>query len=1036
MRKLHDKICENLSALAGFLAGALFLILCLEPGVAHCAALEINAAGNSASWNTGGVYSDMLISGSARPEITISGNYLTLTGTGNSKTLITGPVTTILLVDGTRLSFGSATGSAGGMITGEIRLLNNGELRVYGGDGSEYELLAAGSATGTVTGAGTLVLGNGAVLNVAGAGATANPLNMINLAAGSSLKSESGIIATTLDASGAGASLVAEHGNISLGVAQIGNNGLVEARAGNLEIRDGLTITSGSARLIAGGNLALGNGADSGFGPGELYARAGGNISLTGLSGRFSTVSAGGDLLISGGSLEGQNLAANTLTLDSQRQPIRIVSENIKVSDIIANGANAMALDAGSLLASGVISGNENLRIDVSGNVSAARLTAGRLSAENLDITSGALSLLGSDASVIRGDVRISGTGAAQNSGVFKNLYVGGKLTVAGSSLSGGALTARDIAVGGSATSELTAESLVGGSITVAGRDSAVFAAGGFNSGLAIAVGKNGHASLGQNSGVWLGKLLAGQDNGGAAAFGLYAPAELSGLTLDAFSPAPVASTGHFVFSPESIFVVNAEKAREENNPRGMLAAKNESSATIANGARLVLEGVAVDSVYRVVGENISVAYAGEAAWGGGNLETTSHLIAARKIAGRDGWFSTYRIPAANVYPDLDPGIYPPLDEGIGGAQLGTEERHFNSPYAGVRFLSRTGSVTYMDHDYRSAVKTMESAVRIAILGGVPQMTLAADRAAMDAGETRASFSDSPSLRITSNDIDGRSFGLWIMPLYDSLNTREWPANNFNYDLYGNLGGVAFGADWTFDSLWRIGLYADAGGSYAKSGGDLAKTTNKSGFGGLGVYAGVNTGDFILAANLHYTASHNYLKQELPASLEMKDPEGELTGRAYSGALKALYRIGLGENWRLLPYAGVRYTYLETDNYTIYSNGPLLDGEKTGQSIWTFPAGLDLLGELATESGWLLRPRLNAGIIPAAGNLSGKSRVRFSGVPGVGDVESQTMDYMRFLAGIGLEVSREGLSLGMTANMRLGQHGEENTLFGVFRYEF
>lgn len=1016
--------------------------------ISESAVLNLTTNDNEAVVTGGGVYQSVNVTGSNSPAITILNRDLTLTGTGTGQAMLTGASSAVLEVNNVRLSLGAATTPPGGVLPGDVSLSHNAQLRVYGNGLSQYVLEAAGTAKGAVYGQGSLLLRYDANFQAGVIGAQNTPLTGVTLETGCSLAAINGIYTSAMNLAsakasvstgsaqvaaltitGSGSSLTAARGDINIGSAAITGEAALEAATGSLSVSDGLNLSSGHTTFTAGRNISLTGTAGQKAGAGTFSAQAGEDVTITSLNADFTAISAAGDAKLTAADLAGQTFTAKNVTLDSSQDPTHLAADSFSAASISSTGSRTALLEADSLKVSGAINGGAGLRIITKGDLTATSAAAGSIEAASLNVTSGTLTLYSNQASEIKGDAHITGHG---ESGVFKNLNIGGALTVSGANETGGWLKADSVTVGGAASSSLAVTSLQTTTLTAAGSAPAKAAAGAFTAGMNVAAGENGQVSLGQTSTTWLDRVLSGHHATDATALGVYNPAELSGVVLSPASAYPVAQAGAFDFESGSVLVVNAEKAKESVNSNGMLTAAAPASARVANGAKLILDGVAANSVYGVLGRNIAVSYAGDSAWEGGNLETTSHLIAARKIPGRDGWFRTTQLPASDVYPELDPGIMPPLDSGVDAGDLGTEADHFNSSHAGVRFLSRTGSTTYMDHDYRSAVKTLESAVRIAALGAVPQMAYSANNASMEASENRA-------FAIPHENIDEdakRSFALWLMPLYHALNHREWPANNFNYDTWGGLGGLTLGADWTHAEMFRLGIAASMGGGYAKSGGDLAKTVNNMGFAGIGLYAGASFGNLGLAADINYTGTWNSLKQQLPANLEMDDLTGEFTAHALSASLMGRYAILLTENLRLIPYAGVRHTWLVTDNYTVYSDGALLDGEKSCQSIWTFPAGLELAGLFRTESGWTFKPGVKAGVMPAAGDLATPARVRFTGVPGEGSVTSQMMDYTLFTGGLGIEAARENFSLALRSDVKLGMHGEETSLYGVLRWEF
>lgn len=193
-----------------------------------------------------------------------------------------------------------------------------------------------------------------------------------------------------------------------------------------------------------------------------------------------------------------------------------------------------------------------------------------------------------------------------------------------------------------------------------------------------------------------------------------------------------------------------------------------------------------------------------------------------------------------------------------------------DSPYAGRRFISRAVDDRYIgSKDKNEAAATIESASRMVVLGAVPQMAKAANDAAGAAITQRTSLArpdgiimavdESGNYIIEAQKRFARQFALWVMPLYQSTNGFGLEAGNYSYDFNGALGGVALGADYTFDNMLRAGLTFNIGGGYAQGSGDLNKTTNNMNFWGVGAYVGLMRNNFGLTADVNYTSTYNKL---------------------------------------------------------------------------------------------------------------------------------------------------------------------------------
>lgn len=578
------------------------------------------------------------------------------------------------------------------------------------------------------------------------------------------------------------------------------------------------------------------------------------------------------------------------------------------------------------------------------------------------------------------------------------------------------------------------------------------------------AVGKNGYLSIGTQDSDWLNGVIANVPAIGGT-LGLYSRLELSGdgsiilnpSLIDPGTPAP----HNLVFARNSLFVVNGRSAPYTSN--GAIFSGSDATATVQPGARLMVTQVSAGRTYRILGENIHATYPDNSGWHNRYALTDSHVLGLEERSDMPGYFRVINIPAQDAYPPLDDeiggiiddnfkpepphapqepehpdGVLPAPGEIISGnstasATLGTEPDHFNSAYGGVRFLSRVTSTRYMDHDYTGTMTTLESATRIAIIGAVPQMLLAISNAQTKPMERRISRRNLPLEMLATNQKE--NFALWIAPFFRASNGFDLHANNFSFDFYGRLGGLSAGCDWTTGDNFRLGASLTAGGGYIKSGGDLADTTNNLSFWGAGLYGAWFKGDFSLGMDATFTDTLNSLTQELPKSLEMRDLSAELTARSISVGLNLEYDFTFG-NVHLTPHAGSRMIYAHTDPYTVYSNGPVMDGSSIDQTVWLFPTGISANAEFQTEGGWRLAPLLDLSIIPAAGDIEARTKVFYTGTYTPAAVHTQTRDYLTVAGTLGMEAARGPISFSLGLMFEGGLRTSNQEVQASFRYEF
>ena len=550
-----------------------------------------------------------------------------------------------------------------------------------------------------------------------------------------------------------------------------------------------------------------------------------------------------------------------------------------------------------------------------------------------------------------------------------------------------------------------------------------------------MAVGQNAYAAIGTADNAWL-PAVAGplSQNGTSAALGIFRPVALAagyklyvnGALADnalaggatGYSAAPADSAS---FAPGSLLVVNGGDAQIAGGTAAITFAGN-GSLDVANDAKLALADVAVGESVTLASNvgNIATAFNGASyddaastGWKGRNLLTTSPLIGLAGTAnGNALTFTVTQNDARDVYPGLSDGMADALN-----LLYGQGHADVDSPNMGTRFLSRATDNRYMA-SADATVRTVESAARMAVAGAVPQMTKMASDAGSAAVSDRLGMANAGSA-IQSMDSTGQPAGddalglaLWIAPTWQNR-------TGFNMDAGGLDGGYT----------------GNIGGGYARSAGDFSITTNSMSYWGLGIYAGWATGNFSLMADAGYTGTYHKLEQELDAGMGMRDLKADVQAGAWQAGLRAEYTFETSV-LDITPHAGVRYLNLQTWGYDVKSQGTVLEADTMTQNIWTFPVGITFSKDFALENGWFVRPSADFTLIPATGDIKGRQDVSFAGLPGIYEMESQTMDYLTWQGGLGLEVGNDDLTLGVNYTLQAGKTGTGHGVFAMFHYEF
>jgi len=387
---------------------------------------------------------------------------------------------------------------------------------------------------------------------------------------------------------------------------------------------------------------------------------------------------------------------------------------------------------------------------------------------------------------------------------------------------------------------------------------------------------------------------------------------------------------------------------------------------------------------------------------------------------------------------------------------LAAEGLNTDSPNTGVRFISRAFHNGYIGaNNPQQAAATVEGAAELAQIASVPGMTLATVNAGAGAVTGRTSFiahvmggaravamhrdanGEIVSGMSAGNDFSRSGLGVWLMPLYQNNHVWGMKAGNFKTGYNGSLGGIALGADYTFQEMFRIGASFNVGGGYAKSSGDFSTSDNRSTFWGVNLYGGWAVNNFGIGVEGGYTGTYNALRQDVPAPMHMDSLKGDVNSDAWHAGLRAEYYVETPV-LDIIPHAGVRWIGMHMDSYKVKSGGgTVFKVDDSYQSIWTFPVGVSFAKSFSSDSGWRFRPQVDAGVIPAAGDVRSRARVRIPGVADSTDLKVQQVDYVTFDGTAGFEIANDkGFSFDVNYNLQLSEHRIGHGVYGTLRYEF
>lgn len=338
----------------------------------------------------------------------------------------------------------------------------------------------------------------------------------------------------------------------------------------------------------------------------------------------------------------------------------------------------------------------------------------------------------------------------------------------------------------------------------------------------------------------------------------------------------------------------------------------------------------------------------------------------------------------------------------------------------GVGFVSRAVNLANASEIGRS----LDSAAQFVTAGGVPQVSLMAQKAGVSAIETRMGFNGAVASAI--GEVQGTDATVWVTPLYSSFESDSFDMGAQEGGVDADLFGVAVGSDFMVADALRLGVAFNVGSGDSDSEGDLASTSNDFEFLGANLYGGYEYGALAIMADLGYTMVSSDIDQSNAAGALSAD----IDSTVFSVGVQGRYVFDVS-GFDIAPHLGVRYTRVDIEDYTVSG---VLDGDSVDQSLVTFPVGVTFSKDIAAGD-WDVKPVLDLSVIPAAGDTDVDVDSTFINMGDV-SVNSEIVDSVSFGGKLGIEAEYGSFGLGLSYQYLGSSNVDSHNVMGNVRYSF
>ena len=310
-----------------------------------------------------------------------------------------------------------------------------------------------------------------------------------------------------------------------------------------------------------------------------------------------------------------------------------------------------------------------------------------------------------------------------------------------------------------------------------------------------------------------------------------------------------------------------------------------------------------------------------------------------------------------------------------------------------------------------------DAAAHAATYAGAQQAAVASVTTMADAmfGRVGAVGVEAASISATGSQTKG---GVWLTPMYKSVDADGFNAEGASYGADVDLAGVAFGTD-TVKGNMRFGAVFNIGSGDADGKGNGNGLKDEFDYYGFGVYSAMGFGNLALIGDASMTViSHEVEGLGLKGEADTTAVTMGLTGQ-YTVATPAV---------DVTPHLGARFIRLNTDSYDLVGEkGVVANTEFDVQNVFSIPVGVTL-SKVFVIGGWSLAPSADLTVAFNTGDTEAKSNTRFTGINKNIGLNTEVLDEVTYglTVGLGAQYGAFGTSFGINYT------GSENTdSFGV-----
>ena len=490
---------------------------------------------------------------------------------------------------------------------------------------------------------------------------------------------------------------------------------------------------------------------------------------------------------------------------------------------------------------------------------------------------------------------------------------------------------------------------------------------------------------------------------------------------------------GDLYFAKDSLTVIDS--AILSDGKSAFNTTSDVAKVTVEPGANLVLGNIEEVGDYTIVNGYITDGNESDGMWTGG--WTGDNLYALPQDGSGINWILKLHNDPSKIWVNATLADVRTVYPDIAIPNIANDDMlNCKSGDAGADFVCRV--LRDKELDVAGKTKVLNSVANIAFAGGAMSVAMNDLNSATDSIEGRVSMKNEAFTEYGVMREWERGNHLWIDIIGGKQKYKSLSATGISKAGYDtNSYGFIMGYDRKFaDKPIILGAAFSYNHGSLDSTGDVLKTKNKYNSFGLhayGAYAPVEKVNLI--GTLSWMHNSSDITQSINAA-GFNKADADVKTNMFSLGARAEATIPAGKA-NIVPHAGLRYVWAKSGKYDTKVDGKKVWSNKAdATNTFQLPIGVAVRTDIATASGWNVRPQADVTVIPQFGDT--KQKTKLSNFNGVSDkLSGEFAGKFGTNVNLGVQADKGPATIGVRYGFTGGTKGKADHMFKLeARYRF